>query len=208
MEKVRPNQKAFYDTMFESNTSPQNENSIRWKLLSKTMKTKLLLLLLVFVPLFGFDRITKQQALAHLKNQDIQSFFSGFLNFTYHENTGAMLSLGEKLPEGLRFIAFTVMVGLVLLAVLIYLMSKPMDEYTFIAGALIFTGGSGNLYDRVLNDGRVVDFILLRLGPVQTGVFNVADMLIMIGVLAVLFLTTTLGQRLISYFRPFWLVRS
>ena len=115
---------------------------------------------------------------------------------------------GEKLPEGLRFIAFTVMVGLVLLAVLIYLMSKPMDEYTFIAGALIFTGGSGNLYDRVLNDGRVVDFILLRLGPVQTGVFNVADMLIMIGVLAVLFLTTTLGQRLISYFRPFWLVRS
>ena len=48
--------------------------------------------------------------------------------------------------------------------------------------ALILAGGVGNLIDRVLNDGRVVDFMNVGIGRLRTGVFNVADMALMAGV--------------------------
>lgn len=68
------------------------------------------------------------------------------------------------------------LVGLTLSVGLIYLMVKPMDKYSFIIGVLVLAGGSGNLYDRVFNDGRVVDFIYLQIGPFHSEVFNVANM--------------------------------
>jgi signal peptidase II len=46
---------------------------------------------------------------------------------------------------------------------------------------LIAAGGMGNLVDRVLREGRVIDFMNLGLGPVRTGIFNVADVQIMVG---------------------------
>jgi signal peptidase II len=41
-------------------------------------------------------------------------------------------------------------------------------------------GGASNLLDR-LAFGRVIDFINVGLGSVRTGIFNVADMAIMLG---------------------------
>jgi len=38
------------------------------------------------------------------------------------------------------------------------------------------------LIDRVTRQGLVTDFMVLRVGPFQTGVFNVADVMVMIGV--------------------------
>jgi signal peptidase II len=50
--------------------------------------------------------------------------------------------------------------------------------------ALITSGGLGNLIDRLLNEGAVVDFIVLgRDGLIHTGVFNVADVAILAGIL-------------------------
>ncbi len=46
---------------------------------------------------------------------------------------------------------------------------------------LILSGGIGNLIDRVTNSGLVTDFINLGVGPVRTGVFNVADIAITCG---------------------------
>ena len=46
---------------------------------------------------------------------------------------------------------------------------------------LLFAGGFSNLVDRVVH-GRVVDFLNVGIGPVRTGIFNVADMAIMLGV--------------------------
>jgi signal peptidase II len=36
--------------------------------------------------------------------------------------------------------------------------------------------------DRARFDGRVVDFMNLGIGPVRTGVFNVADVAILVGI--------------------------
>jgi len=46
--------------------------------------------------------------------------------------------------------------------------------------ALFVAGGSSNLLDR-LTRGSVIDFMNVGLGPLRTGIFNVADMAIMLG---------------------------
>ena len=46
---------------------------------------------------------------------------------------------------------------------------------------LILAGGIGNLIDRVSHQGLVTDFINLGIGPIRTGVFNVADIAVTTG---------------------------
>lgn len=160
------------------------------------MKAKMILILSVFIPLIGCDRITKDKAVTHLKGQEPLSFLDGLLTLTYHENTGGMLSLGSNLPDAIRFSVFTALVGLVLFAGLAYILLKPMTKLSFTVGLLILAGGFGNLYDRAVNDGRVVDFILLQLGPLRTGVFNVADVAIMAGLVGFFLISSKWGQQL------------
>jgi signal peptidase II len=45
----------------------------------------------------------------------------------------------------------------------------------------VVAGGASNWIDR-LAFGRVVDFMNVGLGPLRTGIFNVADVAIMVGV--------------------------
>lgn len=47
----------------------------------------------------------------------------------------------------------------------------------------MFSGGASNLFDRATNDGAVVDFLNVGVGPVRTGIFNIADMAILLGAL-------------------------
>jgi signal peptidase II len=107
-----------------------------------------------------------------------------------------MLSLGAYLPENIRFIIFTFLVGVVLVGGLAYVLVKPMNKYNFTIGLLILSGGFGNLYDRALNDGRVVDFMLLQMGLLKTGVFNVADVAIMAGLFGFVFISSKWGKKL------------
>ncbi|HUP40440.1 MAG TPA: signal peptidase II [Vicinamibacterales bacterium] len=46
--------------------------------------------------------------------------------------------------------------------------------------ALILAGGASNWIDRVMR-GSVVDFINVGVGPLRTGIFNVADVAVMLG---------------------------
>ena len=56
----------------------------------------------------------------------------------------------------------------------------------FAAILLIVSGGIGNLFDRVFREGRVIDFMLIEVGSLRTGVFNVADVSITSGVIILL----------------------
>jgi signal peptidase II len=47
----------------------------------------------------------------------------------------------------------------------------------FVAG-----GGLANWLDRVLHDGHVTDFVSIGFGPLRTGIFNLADVMIFAGV--------------------------
>ncbi|RMH85653.1 MAG: signal peptidase II [Calditrichaeota bacterium] len=135
------------------------------------------------------DQITKLIAVMTLKHTPPRSYLGDFFRLQYAENTGAMLGFGSDLPEAVRFWVLTVMVGILLLGLLVYLLFNPhLRTSQVIAFSLISGGGISNFIDRLLNDGRVVDFMNMGIGWLRTGIFNVADVLIMIGLGMVLLL--------------------
>lgn len=142
---------------------------------------KIFIVLVSLCSLIGLDRMTKILAVEHLKAHDSISYLGGLFQLTYHENSGAMLSMGANLPDESRFYIFTLTVGLALLGGLVYIFIKPLSKLDLVFALLIVGGGLGNLYDRAFNNGQVVDFMLMVVGPIRTGVFNLADVSIMIG---------------------------
>ena len=57
----------------------------------------------------------------------------------------------------------------------------------FVGLGLIWAGGTSNLIDRVTRHGLVTDFVIIRVGPLHTGVFNAADVLVMAGVAVLIY---------------------
>lgn len=51
----------------------------------------------------------------------------------------------------------------------------------------MLSGGTGNLWDLVIHDGRVIDFMNVGIGSLRTGIFNVADFRITNGVVLLAF---------------------
>ena len=56
-----------------------------------------------------------------------------------------------------------------------------MNLVQTIVSALIIGGGIGNLIDRLIHDGSVTDFMNIGIGRVRTGIFNAADIFLIVG---------------------------
>ncbi len=69
----------------------------------------------------------------------------------------------------------------------VVLFVQPMSLDTVVARSLVLSGGLGNLVDRIINDGRVIDFMNIGIGSLRTGIFNVADVCITVGVVVLVF---------------------
>ncbi|MFP2932254.1 signal peptidase II [Pyxidicoccus sp. 3LG] len=144
---------------------------------------RLTLVTLVLAGTVGCDQATKQLAISGLRGEPGQSFLGGLLRLTYAENPGAFLSMFGGLSRTAQFWLLTAGVGVLLFGLLAYLVaSGRLGRLHSVALALCVGGGLSNWLDRVFNDGRVVDFMIVGVGPVRTGVFNVADIAIMLGV--------------------------
>jgi signal peptidase II len=140
-----------------------------------------------FLLLFGLigatiacDRVTKQAAVTMLSGSASQSFLADTIRLEYSENPGAFLGLGATWPRAVRTALFTIGNGLLLAAVLIVGIGHRWSPPMLIGMALFFAGGTSNLIDRVAR-GTVVDFMNVGVGPLRTGIFNVADVAIMAG---------------------------
>jgi signal peptidase II len=143
---------------------------------------RLTLVSLVMAGTVGCDQATKQLAISQLRNEPTQTFLGGLFRLSFTENPGAFLGLGGSLSRPVQFWLLTAGVGLLLLFMLFYAVtSRRIGRLHIVAIALIAGGGVGNWIDRVMNDGRVVDFMNLGIGSVRTGIFNVADVAIMLG---------------------------
>ncbi len=142
---------------------------------------------LVLGAIAGFlavDRVTKLIAFEMLAGRPGEDYLGGFLRLIYQENRGAMLSLGAGLPESIRFLFFTVLVATVLVALLLFvLLKRTLSVKDALAAALVIGGGLGNVIDRLLYDGAVLDFLNVGIGDLRTGVFNLADVAILAGLL-------------------------
>ncbi len=145
----------------------------------------------------GCDQASKRVAADVLKGMETQSFLGGVFRLTYAENRGAFLGLGGSWPEPVRWLAFTGAALLVVAASLAWVVSQARQQrhhqLAVWAMVLVAAGGAGNLVDRIVRDGRVIDFMNLGLGSVRTGIFNMADVQIMAGLALLL-----LGRRELS----------
>ena len=145
-------------------------------------KTRYISILIVIFICIVSDQITKKIASALIKSSPPISYWGDFFRFQYAENTGAMLGFGAELPDPWRFLLLTVGVGVLLIALLIFVFfSRKLTNAQMIALSLISGGGISNFIDRVLNNGSVVDFMNMGIGWLRTGIFNVADVQIMVG---------------------------
>lgn len=128
----------------------------------------------------GCDQATKAVAISELAAGPDRSFLSDAVRLGYVENTGGFLNLGAGLPPVVRTAVFTVATGLGLLALLVVAIRRRTDGWAAVGLVLLVSGGASNWLDRFMR-GSVVDFLNVGLGPVRTGVFNVADVAIMAG---------------------------
>jgi signal peptidase II len=150
-------------------------------------RMRLILALGLLTCCVGCDQATKHIATKTLCGKPPHSYFLNVCRLEYALNPGGFLSLGSNIPSQLRFWAFAVL-NVVLLVGSVYVLATRCDMHIvkFIAVVLFLAGGLGNLIDRALHNGFVTDFINLGIGPVRTGIFNIADVAITTGVLALL----------------------
>ncbi|MBT4866081.1 MAG: signal peptidase II [Planctomycetaceae bacterium] len=146
-------------------------------------------LFVILASCIGCDRASKELATSRLKGQAGHSYLSDCVRVQYAENPGAFLGVGGSLSPQIRF-WLLVVVNVLFLSVVAYLLVAKWDmpAARFAALAFLLAGGIGNLIDRVGHDGLVIDFLNLGIGPVRTGIFNVADVAITVGAIALFFL--------------------
>jgi signal peptidase II len=140
----------------------------------------LIVVIVAIVATIGCDRITKHAATTMLARQADRSYLADTVRLGYVENSGGFLSLGASWPPAVRTMLFTVATGVVLLAMTVIAIRRRRDKWSGLGFALLLAGGASNWVDRIAH-GSVVDFLNIGIGPVRTGVFNVADAAIMLG---------------------------
>lgn len=116
-------------------------------------------------------------------------FVNGFeqrgecISFILVYNYGVAFSMFAFLEGNLKYIQIAIMLaGIVYLA-----FNKDLFRLYYIPSALILAGGVSNIYDRFLHGG-VVDYIYWHCG-FEFAVFNLADVIINIGVLLILIIS-------------------
>ncbi len=130
----------------------------------------------------GSDQLTKFLAVKHLLAGSKLCLFSHILCFEYQENKGGFLGFLNGLPEDIRAILLTSCVAFILaigLAVIVF--SPRLTLSTLVLASMVLGGGIGNLLDRLVNEGGVIDFVSIGIGGFRTGIFNVADVSILVG---------------------------
>lgn len=146
--------------------------------------------IVIFVLLnVGCDQLSKELVRKHVEPMDYIQVVNDNFILTNVENTGAMLGFGQSLPPTLKMIFLQGIPLIVLLILLTRTIQKSnLNRWLALAFAFVIGGGIGNLIDRIAY-GSVTDFFLVKLGFIKTGIFNMADVSVTIGVFLLLFVT-------------------
>jgi signal peptidase II len=153
-----------------------------------TNRNRFALIVLTLACCVGCDQQTKSFAAANLRGHQGKSFLADTVRFDYAENTGSFLGLGDSLPAKWRTAIFTYGCTAGVAAMLGYVFfAAGLSAVQVLALSLITAGGIGNVIDRWICGGYVRDFLNVGIGPLRTGIFNVADAAMMAGCVLALF---------------------
>jgi signal peptidase II len=152
------------------------------------LSTRIILFCICCLTFISCDRVTKDLAKEHLKDKATKTYLNDTVRLQYVENTGAALSLGDDLPKQVSFWLLSILPLLILSGLFIYTLKnlQQMGAMKVFSIALVFSGGIGNIIDRLLYDRHVTDFLNVGIGNIRTGIFNVADVCVTSGVIGLL----------------------
>jgi signal peptidase II len=122
------------------------------------------------------DRVTKHAVVSGIAVGDVHKFLPG-VQLVHVRNSG--VAFGFFAGGGALVLVLTLAA---LAALVTYFARRPTRRLLWLPTGLLVGGALGNLIDRLIN-GSVTDFIKLPLWPA----FNVSDMAITFGVLALLY---------------------
>ena len=122
------------------------------------------------------DRLTKHAVVSDIRVGDVHKFLPA-VQLVHVRNSG--VAFGFLSGGGVLVLSLTLAA---LLALLVYFALRPGRPWLWLPVGLLLGGALGNLIDRLAN-GSVTDFIKLPLWPA----FNISDMAITFGVLALLY---------------------
>jgi len=141
-----------------------------------------LLILIIVIGNIGCDQVTKTIVRNNIAEKEVISLGKHFL-LTKVENTGAFLSLGDSLSEFTRTLLLSALPVLLLALGFHYLLTnKNLSKTKLIGFCFVIGGGLGNIFDRIVH-GSVTDFMHISFKFFQTGIFNMADVSIVFGVM-------------------------
>lgn len=135
----------------------------------------------------AIDQATKLLADAYIRGRGLVTVIDGFLELRYARNPGAFFSMGADLSPGIRRVVF-IGASAVAVALIVRLYQRAEAHQRALRGALLLllAGAFGNLVDRVLH-GEVIDFVhMYWRGVFDWATFNVADALLVGGVVLLL----------------------
>lgn len=130
----------------------------------------------VLALVLGLDQLTKALVRSGIDPGDEDSVLPG-VSLVHTKNRGVAFSALEG-----RTGLVSVVIGLAVVALLVYVARNATRPGIWIPAGLLTGGALGNIVDRAF-EGAVTDFVKLPAWPA----FNVADMAITFGVLALLY---------------------
>ena len=139
--------------------------------------------LILAAGVIALDHVTKFAVVRTLAEGESRPVLGDILRLSHFRNPGAAFGMLRGFGG---MLALAAIVGFVIFAAMVV---REPDPLTAMAAGLVAGGAAGNLIDRLLRPGGVVDFIDFRFWPA----FNVADSAISIG--AVLFLWAAFRDR-------------
>jgi signal peptidase II len=151
------------------------------------MKSKRLVLVVLIVFFnIGIDQLSKWIARLAIINNETIDILKGTIVFIKAENIGAALGIGAGLPSMLKIFYLQLLPIIILLFLFrMIVMDKELPKLIIIGVAIAIGGAFGNILDRILY-GSVTDFIQLHIGSYTSGIFNVADISVVVGIVIVM----------------------
>jgi signal peptidase II len=136
----------------------------------------------IILAVIVLDRVTKLIAEARLPRYLGVPVLGDVLNLQLVYNRGAAFGIHVGDYSRWVFMALTVVALVVLASMARH--TKTGDGLRLYAIAAVMAGAAGNLIDRVRSSRGVVDFLDVTIGPLHWPTFNVADMAISCGAVA------------------------
>lgn len=140
---------------------------------------------LITLILLFFDQLTKVLASSQILLNHSVSVIPNFIYFTYQNNTGMAWSL---LSDGTTVLALlSTLIGFGIYFYTLKKLDFKHNKFLMVVISMIVAGTLGNMIDRWLTVFKirkgVIDFFGVWLGSYQFPIFNLADSLLVVGII-------------------------